>query len=194
MQYEKLSAKMLNRLAADLSKELYYHGVHHTKDVLEVCVQRAQEENLSETDTTLLCTGALLHDTGFLNVLKEHEKEGVKIAREVLKDYAYSDEQIDQIASMIMATKIPQSPKTKIEKILCDADLDYLGRDDFYKIGNTLFQELKAQEIVNEEKDWDAIQIKFLEAHQYHTSISRDTREPQKQKYINELKEKWNLM
>ena len=35
------------------------------------------------------------------------------------------------------ATKIPQTPLTKLEEIICDADLDYLGREDFFEISRS---------------------------------------------------------
>ena len=63
---------------------------------------------------------------------------------------------------MIMATKIPQSPRNGLEEIICDADLDYLGRDDFYEIGATLFEELKAYNVLQNEREWNRIQVKFL--------------------------------
>ena len=47
-----------------------------------------------------------------------------------------------------MATKVPQSPKNHLEEILCDCDLDYLGRDDFEKISNNLFSEWKEHGLV----------------------------------------------
>jgi len=126
-----------------------------------------------------------------LNELNEHEKAGVEIARKVLPDFGYEATDIDCIVGMIMATKIPQSPKTKLERIICDADLDYLGRDDFYSIGKTLFEELKQLGYVDDEKNWDMLQIDFLRGHEYHTDFSIQYREPEKQRRLNELLEKW---
>ena len=67
------------------------------------------------------------------------------MAREILPAYGLTRDQIDTICGMIMATRIPQSPSNQLERILCDADLDYLGRDDFYEIGGRLFEELRDQ-------------------------------------------------
>lgn len=193
MQFQKIKDLMVERLSNDLSEKLYYHGVHHTLDVLEVCEAMAQQESLSESEHTLLCTAAVLHDCGFLNVIKEHEKEGVAIAKALLPDFGYSKEDIDAIAGMIMATKIPQQPNSKLEQIICDADLDYLGRDDFYLIGNKLFLELEELGVVKNEEEWDALQIKFLSSHTYHTAFAAEHREPKKQQKLNELKKKWKV-
>jgi hypothetical protein len=88
---------------------------------------------------------------------------------------------------MIMATKIPQTPHTQLEKILCDADLDYLGRDDFYETGKRLYQELSSRGYVETEREWNLIQKTFLEGHRYHTSFARKNREALKQQHVQEI-------
>ena len=91
---------------------------------------------------------------------------------------------MDIICGMIMATKIPQTPLTKLEEIICDADLDYFGRDDFFPIANTLFLELKARDFVASEYEWNKIQIKFFKQHRYFTDTTKKLRAKQKQHYF----------
>lgn len=110
------------------------------------------------------------------------------IARETLPGYGYRREDIGKICGMIMATQIPQSPANHLENILADADLDYLGRDDFFTIGDTLFEELKQIGILLTERDWNQLQVRFLEAHRYFTDYSIANRKPQKNIYLNNLK------
>ena len=93
---------------------------------------------------------------------------------------------------MIMATKIPQTPQTPLEKILCDADLDYLGREDFYSIGLRLFEEMKTRGFVESEREWNLIQKTFLESHRYHTAYSRANREGRKQQHLQEILAKFH--
>jgi hypothetical protein len=88
---------------------------------------------------------------------------------------------------MIMATKVPQTPHTLLEKIICDADLDYLGRDDFYAVGSRLFDEMKVRGFVESEREWNLIQKTFLETHRYHTKYARQHRESKKQEYLQEI-------
>jgi len=71
---------------------------------------------------------------------------------------------------------------------MCDADLDYLGTKNFYKTGNTLFQEFLAYKVIANEKEWDALQIRFLTNHHYHTDFAIKNREPLKQIFLQELK------
>jgi uncharacterized protein len=189
MEIEKAEKLIIDLLDKQLSPTLYYHGLHHTLDVLNAAMILANEEGIEDrTDLKLLQTAALFHDSGFIKTYKNHEEEGCRIANLHLSLFGYSPEEIKKICGMIMATKIPQAPKTILEEILCDADLDYLGRDDFEPIAASLFEELKARKLVENEKTWNVVQVKFLESHRYHTKSAINKREVQKQKRLTELR------
>jgi predicted metal-dependent HD superfamily phosphohydrolase len=177
------------RLLDALPTTLTYHGKHHTLDVLSVVRAICRRENISEHESKLLEIAAAFHDAGFLMTYKCHEEKSCELAQDILPRFAFSDEDIEQICGMIMATKIPQSPKNKLEQILCDADLDYLGRGDFERIAATLFQEMKNFNLLHDENEWNRIQVKFLQSHQYFTRSSRKMRSPRKQKHLQVLQQ-----
>ena len=89
---------------------------------------------------------------------------------------------------MIVATRIPQSPKTHLEKIICDADLEYLGTDSFDSISNSLFEEVKVYGNVKSLRQWNEIQVKFIGAHHYYTPFSIKNREAEKQRHLAEVR------
>lgn len=178
------------KLKKNLPPQLTYHGYHHTEDVLKAVLQIAAAENITTPDVQLLRIAALFHDSGFTELYKAHEEKGCEIAKAYLPLFGFMQAAIDCICGMIMATKIPQQPYTKLEEILCDADLDYLGRDDFYTISNTLREEFMAYAILTNQHNWDAIQVAFLSTHQYFTSYSKKERAPRKQQYLAALKRK----
>lgn len=189
MNYHAAKAYILDKLEQELSPELTYHSINHTCDVLQVTEELCEAEGIAPYESLLLKTAALFHDSGFTRSSKNHEEHGCTIARSVLPAYDYKAGEIERIGSMIMATKIPQSPQNFLEKIICDADLDYLGRSDFYPIGDTLFQELKAYGVLKTELEWNNLQIKFLEAHEFCTPTNIRRREAQKQEHLRQLKE-----
>ena len=188
MNYHAAKAFILDKLDRELSDKLTYHGLHHTLDVLYITEELCYMENINPYECLLLKTAALFHDSGFTVSNRNHEELGCLIAREHLPRYDYSNTEIEQICGMIMATKIPQTPKNYMEEIICDADLDYLGRDDFYDIGATLFEELKAYEVLNSEEAWNRLQVSFLENHTFFTSTNKRRRSRRKINYLNELK------
>lgn len=187
-EYENLKKEALGILEENLSDKLHYHGLSHTLDVLEVCNQYIKRGNLGEAEANLLRIGALLHDIGFTVSTKMHEERSVELAGPIMVKYGYSATDIGIVKGLIRATRVPQSPKNHLEEIICDSDLDYLGRDDFYKISNQLFEELKSFSLVTEVSDWNRQQIRFLEAHRYHTAFARKYRQPKKEERIRELK------
>ncbi|MCB0651440.1 MAG: phosphohydrolase [Saprospiraceae bacterium] len=187
MNYHAAKAFIVDKLNRELSPKLTYHGLHHTFDVLEVTDQLCQSERISVYESMLLKTAVLFHDSGFIQAAMEHEARGCDLARKVLPKYDYTDEEIERICGMIMATRIPQSPKNKLEEIICDADLDYLGRDDFYSISATLFEELKFFGILETEEEWNRIQLKFIGKHSYFTSTNQRRRAPKERLYLEEI-------
>lgn len=190
MEYDKIKKIILKNLKDNLPKHLSYHSVMHVKDVIDSVEKIAKSEGISQEDLMLLKAAALFHDTGFLYGAKDHEEKSCEIAQEYLPNYGYSQSQIDKIKGMIMATKIPQSPNNHLEQILADADLDYLGRDDFFTIGDKLFDELTMFGIVNSERDWNLLQEKFLENHHFFTQTAINNRNQKKQQNLEIIKSK----
>lgn len=190
MEYEKLNKIILKRLRENLPEHLSYHSVMHVKDVIDVVEKIAKSEGVNDEDLVLLKTAALFHDTGFLFGSKNHEEKSCEIAAEYLLEYGFSQDQLDKINGMIMATKIPQTPKNHLEQIVADADLEYLGRDDFFVIGDKLFEELSMFGIVNSERDWNLLQEKFLESHHYFTETAINSRNQKKQDNLDIIKTK----
>jgi predicted metal-dependent HD superfamily phosphohydrolase len=145
---------------------------------------------VSEHEQVLVKTAALFHDSGFIkNKHAGHEAEGCIMVREVLPGFGYKPEDIERICAMIMATKIPQSPNNLLEEILCDADLDYLGREDFFTIGRSLFEELQDYDLIQGEQSWNRLQVSFLNAHRFFTDTNKTLREPVKRSYLEDLQE-----
>ena len=190
--FTSIKQPILSRLENELDPRLGYHNITHTLDVLEQAEVLAKQENVTDKhDLLLLKTAAVFHDSGFLFVYKGHEEKGCEIASESLRS-VFSEEDIKKVCGMIMATKIPQSPNTLLEQIICDADLDYLGRNDFEPISQTLHKEFIIFKIIPEDIIWDHVQIKFFESHHYFTGTSISKRNDKKLKHLNILKERSN--
>lgn len=187
-QFADLQEIILDRLEKELPSFLFYHNVKHTIDVINQAELIGIGEGVNEEEILALKTAALFHDFGHIVAYDNHEFHGTMLAREYLPNYKYTAEQIDLICQLIMATKLPPTPKTPLEKIICDSDLDYLGRSDFIPVSNTLFEELKAQNKITSLNDWNKIQVKFISNHQYFTRTANSLREVNKQKQIERIK------
>lgn len=187
MNFNELRSGVVEMLGNDLSPKLHYHNLNHTVSVIKSATTIAQSEGVNETDLVLVRTAALLHDIGFLWDFDNHEAVGAEYVFELLPNYGYEPADIEHISAMIKATKIPQSPKSKLAEILCDADLAYLGSDYFYTIGNLLFKELIEREIVENAAQWDKMQIEFLTSHSYYTTYAQKNLKPKKDRYLTEL-------
>lgn len=170
--YDKQFAGVMQRLRFDLNVHYLYHDCRHTEDVVRQTQEIAYREGVNENDMALLKLAALYHDVGFLKQRDDHESVGAEMLRIESLDSGISSEDKELICRLIMVTKIPQRPSTLLESIICDADLDYLGREDFPAIAEYLYLELKACGIVDNRKRWNEIQLAFLENHRFHTASS----------------------
>lgn len=187
MDYISAKYDMLDKLRSELPAELHYHGIHHTLEVLSNTERLIISERVSDDTAVLLRIAAVYHDSGFVKTRVGHEQVGCEYARRYLPEYGLSDDQVEQVCGMILATRVPQAPTTPAQAILCDADLDYLGRDDFWSIGRSLYKELAAHQLVDSLTTWNGVQLQFLQQHRFHTATNRREREPQKQMHLSAL-------
>ncbi len=183
--YESAVNYALSRLRAELPNHLHYHCVWHTEgDVLPAARLLAKMENLSESDAGRLDVAAAFHDLGHVIESDGHEQIGIDIAKSVLPQYGFSDSDIESIAGMVRATSLPQAPRNLLEQLMVDADLDSLGRDDFFKTSEALWRENSARGRGRSWDEWLQIQLHFLQNHRYFTPSARTLRDAGKQKNI----------
>ena len=190
INYRKAEKYIVKRLKKELPDNLHYHDLRHTTDVCAAVERLALMEGIEGDDIFLLKTAALYHDAGFVHQYANNEDLGADLAQEVLPRFGYTQDQIDAIRKLILATKVPQQPKTHLEQIICDADLDYLGGDEFHPIADKLKRELMERDIISSDKQWDELQVKFLEAHTYFTKTAIELRRPNKLARVEEVKER----
>lgn len=189
VRFDDIEEFVLNMLEEKLPKNLYYHNLKHTIDVTTQVEIIGRHEGISDEEMLLLKTAALFHDTGFTRTYKDHEEAGVEIAREYLPKYDYTPEQIDFICNLIMKTKLPPKPVTLLEQIICDADLDYLGRADFIPVSGNLYRELRERGAIEDDIDkWNLMQIKFIEGHQYFTNSAKQMRDVNKNNQLEAIR------
>lgn len=190
MQFKQAGDFILNKLRKELPGYLTYHSIDHTIDVYESAGRIAELEGVSPYEQKLLLTAACFHDSGFIKIRYGHEEESCRIAQKYLPGFNYKEAEIKIICGMIMATKLPQSPRNRLEAILCDADLDYLGRDDFFTLSDRLYAELCHEGLIETKDEWNREQADFMEAHKYHTTTSIKLKQPKKEQYIKLVKAK----
>lgn len=181
----------LQRLAHELHPYLTYHSLQHTRDDVAVSAhQLAQWHHIDGDDLLLVRTASYFHDIGFIYQRQDHELVSIEIVRQVLPYFGYSQDHIDVIAGMIMATKMPQSPNTLLEAIIADADMNSLGRTDFFEVGKLLRSELALFGAKMTDVAWYEFEIAFLTKHHYFTDGAKALYSAQKAHNLRMLHQK----
>jgi uncharacterized protein len=195
LNFELAKSYALQRLEQELSPKLFYHGISHTRDDVVPAVEMlASLENIQGISLSLLLTAAWFHDLGYVEQARHHELISARIAVQVLPGFGYTEKQVEIVRWAILATALPQSPQNLLEKILTDADLDVLGRDDFLRSNDNLRRELAIFGQEFSDLEWFTRQLKFLEAHTYFTEAAHALRDAGQLKNIQVLKTQLEIM
>jgi len=172
-EYEMMRRYVFDNLESELDHRLYYHGIHHTRDyVLPAAEHLAYLENIKGEQLILLLTAAVLHDIGYIKQYANNEFIGASIATDLLPRFSYTPQQIEIIQSIIMATALPQSANTILEKIMCDADLCHFGSSNFISLSNSLWRELIEFGYTISKEQWNKNTLDFLNSHLYWTKTA----------------------
>lgn len=195
MNFDDLKDLVLNKLKKELKPNLYYHNFQHTIDVCESVDRLAEMEDITGSNLILLQTAALFHDTGFIWRYENNEELACNFARQILPEYDYPNQFTEHICKMIMATQIPQNPDDILAMILCDADLDYIGRGDFFITALRLHREWSENSNMKITfKDWYLKQQSFIIQHEFFTDSARELRNDKKAHNLTQVKELLNLL
>ncbi len=185
---------ILERLKSELSPNLCFHSYEHTLDVCNAAHRLIGLEKLSGDCALVIEAACLYHDSGMITQYSHHEEVSVSIAREALPRFGFTPDIIDKIAAAIMATRLPQGASNICEQVVCDADLDSLGRDDFFVNSfklRTEWEKFMIQKVSL--KEWLLFEMDFLENHTYFTKSAIDLRQQGKEKHLAEIREMLHL-
>ena len=178
------------RLNEQLPQFLHYHNLHHTfGEVIPAALLLAKQEGVSTEESNLLHVAGAFHDIGWVIQGVNHESLSVDICHQILPGYGFSEDQLNRMAGMIVATRLPQTPTQKLEAILADADMYSLGGEYFWKRNEDLRYETTVLRGPVSDREWFHQQIEFLESHRYQTEFAKDQQEPKKKKYIYQLRQ-----
>ncbi len=187
--YPDICFHILEELKGKLAPYLSYHTYEHIIDVANVCDKYIRLYRIDDDMAKLIRIAAISHDFGYTVSPIGHEERSITLIEPILRP-VLTKEEIALVNGMIRATNVPQEPKTFYDKILADADLDYLGRIDYNQISENLHQEFLHFGVVKTEREWLDLQIKFLESHEYHTLYAKWNRRKLKLRKLKELKAK----
>ncbi|AFH49500.1 Hypothetical protein IALB_1793 [Ignavibacterium album JCM 16511] len=171
---KKSESYVKNILSERCPNNYRYHNYYHVQKVVEAAITISESEKVTDEEKEIIILACLFHDIGYIDICEGHEIKSCVYARNFLSKENYPEKRIQQIESCILATKIPQQPKNKLEMIVCDADLHHLGSDDFLEVGNNLRYEIEySNKIHFTDEGWLEKTISFNKSHSYFTDYAK---------------------
>ncbi|MTE26398.1 Pycsar system effector family protein [Winogradskyella ouciana] len=186
---EKTQEFVFNLLKQELPNSFLYHNYTHTERVLRSTREIIENTEVSDKETEILEIAALLHDTGYTKSADEHEEKSVEIATKFLKEQDADQDLIDGVNECIMETKFKEPPKTKLGKIIRDADASHFGKKYFEEASEFLRKELEMRGVKHySSTEWRDENIRVLaKSHQYYTDYALKEWDPRKAKNLSKL-------
>ena len=189
MNFTAARESIQSRLQRDLDPTLTYHNAAHTADVAKAAMRFAHSEGITdERELECLELACWMHDSGFLESPHQHEKRACHFVDEWLPEFGVEENDRRLIKQLIRATQLHSPATTLLEQIIQDADLDYLGREDYEEKANGLRREMERRGQSFSESDWLEFQIHFLSTHRYNTTSARELRQPGKRAHLDALR------
>jgi len=167
---------------------LRYHNLYHTLQVVNHTKEIAQFYKYNDLDLFMLMAAAWFHDTGYLlaDNTEVHEQKSTEVMAEFLTSKNVALNIIENVSHCIMATKMPVSPRSLSEKIICDADTYHLGTDDFFTHNQLVKEELEAR-LQQPMENWRNSSLSFLITHHFFTTYCQELLNEGKQKNLKKL-------
>lgn len=166
-----------------------FHNIGHTLDVVKAAEEIGINSQLTEDELEAAIIAGWLHDIGYVEGAKDHERKAADKARELLREWGMPQKRILDVTEAIMATKVPQQPRSLISKVLCDADLHHLSTDACQEKANLLREEWASiGDKVLEDREWLKTNLEFMENHEYQTPYGKSVLQQGKKKNIKKLR------
>ena len=186
---EKMGRTVTQLFQRFTAPELVYHNLAHTQQVVARAAEIAAHCALTEDEQFTLNAAAWWHDTGHLfSPPQNHEEESARIMESFFSlRQGTPQHTVEAIGRAIRATKLPQSPHSLVEEILCDADTYHLGTDEFEKMNELVLQEAMMRSGASRE-NWNVTTLKLMDAHTFHTAYCRQLLTAGKARNMSRLK------
>ncbi|KUG08123.1 Pycsar system effector family protein [Solirubrum puertoriconensis] len=151
-----------------LPPQLVYHTFKHTNIVAKEAAALGEAAGLAPQDQEALVLAAWFHDTGYIDRYDGHEYRSMELAEQWLQGKGYPAERIALVKDIIRATHRDEPRKTELHKLMVDADMSNLGRDNCLPDAELLRTEWEAtQGRVFGNKEWAEYQLDFLLQHKF---------------------------
>jgi predicted metal-dependent HD superfamily phosphohydrolase len=188
---QKVEAYIQQQFTNGLPEGMVYHSLQHTRLVVHAVQEIGSAEALNKHELTLAVIAAWFHDVGYIFNPNDHENTSALLSTSFLREQGVNAKDIQRVKDAIVATRLPQKPKDKLSKVLCDADMYHLSSENYPQLAHLLYQELKQfRKMKLSEDDFDLLSVDFFLSHAYFTTYGINVLTAKKEKNLALLKQR----
>lgn len=162
-------------LKNQLSPNLTYHNYAHTKMVVDAVCTIGKAEGLDNDELETVQLAAWFHDTGYKDSNVGHEEKSKKIAVDFLMSEGVSSNRIEEVTQCILVTQPGQTPKNRLEEVICDADMSHISKESYEESADKLRKEWSiAIDKHYTDLEWNQMSLEFISRYKFHTKYGRE--------------------
>ncbi|WP_375433787.1 Pycsar system effector family protein [uncultured Hymenobacter sp.] len=157
-----------------LPPQLVYHSLKHTIAVVKEARTLGEDSGLDAPDQEALLLAAWFHDTGYIEVNDGHEYRSMALAENWLREQGYSEPRIQVVKDVIRGTHRNEPCETELQKLLKDADMSGMGREEFFANAELLRAEWETTlGKTYSNVEWAESQLDFLTSAKFLTPAAK---------------------
>lgn len=182
-----LEEKYFDVYKRGLTSKMYFNNYTRVRQVYQLACEIGEAEKLSDSEQLIVRTAALFLFYGLLFDYVNLYKNSIKNVQQILPEYRYTKQQIDQICRAI-ASVDEMVPLTLTDKVLNDAAYMYLGSSDYIELQQAYYLEYSEYAERVRWEQWIQKQIDIQQQHHFFTETGQKMVEIRYRDQIKNLK------
>lgn len=178
----------VRKLYSGLSEKYYYHTLDHTLTVVRAVREITEADGFTEHEKLIAEVAAWFHDVGYAKANDGHEELSSFRSMLVMTRMGISFDDMELIEGCILVTQLGSEPKTRLQAVLCDADMYHLASDDFWEWSTRLRMEWEVTKGLHmDDAQWLLNNINFMSSVKYRTDYGKRVLLPRLEANIRKL-------
>ncbi len=174
----------LDYLQMHLPKVYTYHNAEHSRDVCAALDEFIKIAPVADENILPLQIAGIFHDFGYIEKPYDNESLALPYIKKFAVQFGLAESTVNQAHELIMETVFPYHPHSVEGELLCDADIEYIGRADFIEKALRFRQELAGCGQTFSDREWWSMELQFLQDNTFFTPAVRSLREDGRQRNL----------
>lgn len=172
IKLEDVEDAVFKYFADEAPPNLYFHNSAMARSIVNQIDLLAKPERLSEEEYFEVRLASLFLFTGYVTDYEKPDEAACALMDQILPRFNFKIGNTDKSKSLIY-NSFSERYDSLSDRILHDAQYDYLGRSDYVRLTDRLYRERTEHGMAISRDEWITYQKKFITGHDFLTETGR---------------------